>query len=352
MVKWVQTYEVRVSRACNSPSCGNRRVESDRRVEVRRKLSSSKKLYEPVRLETTQDFVNAISPSAERFDDGGQWIFRGQSRDWPLLPTAYRQDQMPRMGKVAWANWTQRNQARSEFNLIRDFFMTADRAGLAIPEDSYDIRQLLEKISADAEELDKEWPPGRLFSLIALAQHHGVPTRLLGWTYSPWVAAYFAAEEVVRTAWSALQPVEEARSIVVWAFDLGFADLSKLDSDGDQVEESKSGKGFVEVVATPYAGNRNLDAQKGIHLLYRRSTPQTPDDAAWRKPLGQALKQVHATVAENYTALYKFRLPASECASLMRLIAKHGATGATVYPGFDGVARAIWERRNWWPRKG
>lgn len=275
-----------------------------------------------IHTESLNEFWETISPIGELIERMQRPIFRGQGdADWSLTPSVLRADINAKY-KHERGTYTQVDQiVMFEYLLLLDFLHYSDEMGFAIPNDSADFRKHMDFSKfTDRYGIDGAgWPSKEYFSFIALAQHHGIPTRLLDWTKSPFVAAYFSASQ-------ALNLREPPKSLAVWLID---------------AEALKQTEGTLEYVALPGSTSNNLAAQKGVFLIHRQQYGMSRNSSFSPEELKNTVNNIFEG-SENCTA-YKITLPSRFAGDLLFRLNKFGVSAATLFPGFDGAARAALE---------
>jgi len=316
--------------------------------------------------QTTTSFLSALEAHTRWVSSAewtSPWVFRGQrDSNWSLTPAAWRDNQTAPIQRlkllkqqflIEFTNRIQNDlqrfkstkinldfdlivnsyaQARAEFALILDFVKLADTLGYAVLGmhtytnlSGYDYLQELQSFP-----LLRFLPDPN--PAAALAQHHGIPTRLLDWTRSPLYAAYFAAEEV--------NPEKDEGSIAVWALR---ADLMRSIGSLSHHNAHISYMRFLDHTV-PNGENKYLHSQEGLFIYpvygccHLARNGEFPDLERFTASIEQEVDQ---------SILQKLTLPYTEVGELLRLLWLRGVSRAHLMPTLDNVTHALSSRWKW-----
>lgn len=133
---------------------------------------------------TAKAFLEKLDETHERWSEG-TWVFRGQNdANWDPIPSLFRNND--------------RGFIDYEFQLISLFVRHINLVNLAVPADtvgfkSYTKDQLPTTLASLSHSSKYGYKYDYTHVVFAIAQHSGIPTRLLDFSYRPHVAAFFSA---------------------------------------------------------------------------------------------------------------------------------------------------------------
>ncbi|HML95586.1 MAG TPA: FRG domain-containing protein [Thermodesulfobacteriota bacterium] len=178
--------------------------------------------YKQREIKSIVDYVALVmeqKSEAEKLGNMSDLLFRGQRRDWELLP---------RLGRLS---------LRGEINNIE--------------------KLILEEFKRTSLPLT-EFKPENDWDVLALAQHHGLPTRLLDWTYSALAGLWFAVNE---TPSKDKNGKEEPG--VVWILKAQVEDFKLETSDTNPLSN------YTTKIYRSKIVSRRISAQSGVFTVHK-----------------------------------------------------------------------------------
>jgi hypothetical protein len=261
--------------------------------------------------------------TAESWDDFLQWRkplegrygFRGQKdAKWNLSSSIDRV--LVVSGRSQWTSYTiQKDSLNYEPDLLFEYQQQAHQFLSSLPDEN------------------------DLVSWLALMQHHGTPTRLLDWTTSSHVAAYFAVEEKCELA-------------AIWAIDLGW-----MEDKGNELLQADGHKPipYVRRDRTRYLNRflKKAGSPEQAKMLVRVE-PKTADAwmrnqkgfflaKSWNTPsVNQLLMSmmIHPTATDG-PVVRKLEITGDLRFEFLRNLQSVNIHRGSLFPDLDGFSRAL-----------
>jgi FRG domain len=230
-----------------------------------------------------------------------------QFETWDAFKQGYRA-RLPRGSDYdVYKNIIFRGQAQADWHLISTFDRNYGfkRAG---SRDTLS-KQLIEEFYEECARYS-DWRYARDDPrVLAMAQHHGLPTRLLDWTFSPYVAAYFAF------VWFLFEKPKAGGQVAIWALDR-------------KAVQRRAPEGQLQIISLQDHENNRLGNQAGLFTFLKTN------DANLEEYLSNPAVGLGS-------ALVKFELPTHECRASLQDLLLMGIHHGTIFPGREGIAQTI-----------
>jgi hypothetical protein len=180
-------------------------------------------------------------------------------------------------------------------------------------------------------------PADSVWNWLAVAQHHGLPTRLLDWTYSPYVALHFATERLDQFGVDG----------VIWCVDYARTNQFLPDRLKALLEEEGSDVFTAEMLNRAATTLREFDALGEYDFVVFLEPPaldsRIVNQFALFSLVSNPTISLNQWVARRPGVCRKVLLPADLKWEVRDKLDQANVTERVLYPGLDGLSR--WLKR-------
>jgi hypothetical protein len=184
-----------------------------------------------------------------------------------------------------------------------------------------DVPALYKHLSARTKHVFDLKNPDENGAFFNLIQHHGYPTPLLDWTYSPYVAAFFAYRRISNKKAAAAEANAKVRIHVF-----------------DQESWKRDLKQILFVVAP----RLHVSIGEFIAIENERMIPQQA--ASTVTNVDDIETYIRKVEASGKTYLWAIDLPVNDRRQVVRDLSYMGITAGSLFPGLDGACEELTER--------